>query len=46
MGISNVKVALVQDSLDMSIYPSLILGKGKWNYTRTERENYLQNNRR
>lgn len=42
MAISDVKVALLQGSLDMHIYASLILGKGKWNFTRRERENYLQ----
>lgn len=42
MAISDVKVVLLQDSLDMRIYTSLILGKGKWNFTIPEGENYLQ----
>lgn len=41
MGISDVKVALLQGFLGMHIYSLLILDKGKWNFTRPERENYL-----
>lgn len=41
MGISDVKVTLLQGFLDMHIYASLILDKGKWSFTRPERENYL-----